>query len=116
MRGHPGDTAVEPFEIVSVPSPGDDLCVSVRGELDAHTAGHLRLHVEEAMQGSPHLRGLRLIADGCTFIDSGALRVLLELDLHLSERGGNVVIVDPSPVVLNVLEITELLKRFGLER
>ena len=49
---------------------------------------------------------LRLALDTVTFMDSTGVRCLLEARRHLDATGGQLLLVDPSPRVVRVLELT----------
>jgi anti-anti-sigma factor len=82
--------------------------VSIRGEVDRAAAGTLEAVCEEVGDD------IRIDCSGCEFIDSAGVSALLRLRAERVERGGSVTLVDPSPVVVRVLEITGLGEAFGV--
>jgi len=82
--------------------------VRVTGELDLDTAP--QLYVSTMVVGDPGTT-VRLDMSEVTFIDASAIRVLVKVG---RQRG--VVVVNPSPPVRRLLEITGLGERFGLSR
>jgi anti-sigma B factor antagonist len=84
--------------------------VYVAGELDLHTAPELeRTVLPEAGEGvCPVIVDLT----GCTFIDSTALAILLELNRRLKHGNGALKIVAAAPAILRPFEITGLDRLF----
>jgi anti-anti-sigma factor len=78
--------------------------VHVDGELDLATVPEL-----ERMLAGLDL-GERLVIDlsPCTFLDSSAIRVLINAIKDADERGGTVTLVAPDPGVARVLEIASV--------
>jgi anti-sigma B factor antagonist len=83
--------------------------VSVRGEVDLATAGDLEAALHRAADGPG---AVRVVADfaAVTFCDSSGLAVLDRAYAAAVARGGDFRLVNPSPDMRLVLEIT------GLER
>ena len=77
---------------------GDTL--HVRGEIDAHSAAALGA----ALNGRDGSVDLDLAA--VEFVDSSGLRVLIEAHQLLDERGDTLTIVDPSPAVQRMFELS----------
>lgn len=81
---------------------GGAVVVRVEGELDMATSGDLEQAITEAESGT------HLVIDltECTFLDSSAVRVLVE-GARTSERSnGRVSIVARDPGIVRVLEIS----------
>ena len=78
----------------------DGATVHVRGEIDAHSAAALGA----ALHGSDGSVDLDLAA--VEFVDSSGLRVLIEAHQLLAERGDTLTIVDPSPAVQRMFELS----------
>jgi len=93
--------------------PGDG-CVTlrVRGELDLHTAATLRDAALEALH--QHGTTMRLDLRDVSFMDSTGLQVLLATRRRTELEGGSLTLVDPTPPVLRVLEVTGLDKLFTI--
>lgn len=78
----------------------DDRTIHVRGEIDAHTAPSIAAAVR-ATSGDLHLS----LAD-VGFVDSSGLRVLIESHQLLEQRGERLTILDPSPAVQRMFELS----------
>jgi anti-anti-sigma factor len=85
--------------------------VSAVGEVDIHTCGQL----EEALTGLVNGGVSRITLDlsEVAFIDSSGLRALVVGHKALEERGGSLVIANPSPMAARLLEVTGLKTLFG---
>ncbi len=85
--------------------------VRVSGELDAYSAPVLEAELErQGVDGD-----LRLHMAGVTFIDSTGLRVVVAADNRMRDGDHRLVVVDPSPSVLRLLQLTSLDERFDIE-
>jgi len=85
-------------------APGSDATVvRVDGELDLATCSELQQALERA-----DLAG-RIVVDlsGCTFLDSSALRVLVQQARAAETAGGAIALVTKDPGILRVLEIAK---------
>lgn len=89
------------------PTDDDDLEIDidgstlhVRGEIDAYSAATLGAALH-ASAGS-----LELDLAAVEFVDSSGLRVLIEAHQLLDERGDTLTIVDPSPAVQRMFELS----------
>ena len=78
----------------------DDTTVRVRGEIDAHSAPALG----DALRAGAGDVDLDLA--GVDFVDSSGLRVLIESHQLLEERGDRLTILDPSPAVQRMFELS----------
>lgn len=93
--------------------------VIAHGEVDVATAPALRgalgeaemRHLDDGVNGP-----IAVDLSGVTFIDSTGLGVLLGSARRGRRAGHEVVLRNPVPTVLRVLEITGLLRVFRLER
>jgi anti-sigma B factor antagonist len=56
-----------------------------------------------------------LSLEGVTFIDSSGLRGLIQAQRSIRDRGDDLVLRRPAPVVRRLLEITGLLDEFTIE-
>jgi anti-sigma B factor antagonist len=74
------------------------------GEIDAHSAASLAHRLAEASAA----KVLQLDLAEVGFIDSSGLRVLLAVHRDREGRGCRLELVDPSPVVRRLLELTAL--------
>jgi anti-sigma B factor antagonist len=84
-------------------SSGDGLVV-VSGEVDAHTAATLEVH----LAAEPVDRPLRLDLSAVTFMDSSGLRVLIDTHQRTAGAEPGLTIVRPSRAVVRLLEISGL--------
>src|SRR5262245_51319861 len=84
---------------------GGEAVVEVAGELDLHARHDLLSALGQASSA-----GQRLVVDlsQTTFIDSTALKALLETWRAQNEAGKELVLRGPSPVVVRTLEIAGL--------
>lgn len=91
----------------------DDASGTIRviGELDAYSAPVLEAELSRGARDGE----LRLDMAGVTFIDSTGLRVVVSADNRLRDADGGLVVVDPSPSVLRLLQLTSLDDRFRIE-
>ena len=96
--------------IISViPRPGDCVCVRLIGEFDLAAAHDLRQHLRCAIALTPHVA---VETRGVTFLDCSCLNVLIWALGHAVERGGRFCLVEPTPPVLRLLNLTETDRRF----
>ncbi|WP_446215438.1 STAS domain-containing protein [Micromonospora sp. IBHARD004] len=84
-------------------SVGDHV-VDVRavGEIDIATVGSFRA----ALWAAPARPVLRLDLSGVRVLSATAVRTLVAAHLRIRARGGELVLVDPDPVVARVLRVT----------
>jgi len=83
---------------------------TVSGEADADNCHELGAALLGAAVGSR----LHLDLSGVSFLDSSAVSELLRVQKELGKRDVPLKIVDTSPAVHRVLEITGLLEIFGI--
>ena len=88
---------------VSVRAEGSCTLVTLTGESDANTRQLLRDLLESEAPPDAH----RLIIDlsGLRFIDSAGVHALIEVRAVLRDRGGELALVAPQPVVARVLNL-----------
>jgi anti-sigma B factor antagonist len=88
-------------EVTRETLPEGSVVVRVEGELDMATSGSFEEAIAEAEPGA------RLVIDltECTFLDSSAVRVLVETARSMEESNGKVSLVTRDPGILRVLEI-----------
>jgi anti-sigma B factor antagonist len=85
-------------DLLTVESTGDGIRAS--GEIDAHTAPGLSSAIDAAAPS------VRLDLSGVEFVDSSGLRVLIDAHQRLADQGGGLTIVQPSPAVTRLFEIS----------
>lgn len=83
--------------------------VSVRGEMDAFTSVEVRTAVVEQCDGDVDL-DLREV----TFMDSSGLGTLIVIHQLLEAEGRRLVIVERSPIVQRLFELSGVTTRFDL--
>ena len=85
---------------------GDNVVVSVIGELDVFNASSIAAEIEAAVPTEVH--GAVLDLTGVGFLDSTAIRKLFALTGRLRERRQRVLIVTPpGSIVLRTLQLVE---------
>ena len=85
---------------------GDNVVVSVTGELDVFNAATIAAEIEAAVPSDAH--GAVLDLTGVGFLDSTAIRKLFALTSRLRERRQRVLVVTPGgSIVLRTLELVE---------
>jgi anti-sigma B factor antagonist len=80
--------------------------IRVTGRIDANTVSQFEAKLKEYVE-TDHLH-LVFEADGTTYLNSSAVRVLISAQKALKPRGGRVVISQPSERVKEVLQIAGL--------
>lgn len=81
---------------------GNVLTVAIEGSLDIKTSPQLK----EAMKGElDDVYGLIFDLSDCTYTSSAGLRVILESYQILSDRGGNLSIINANTVLYNALKL-----------
>ncbi|MET8233837.1 STAS domain-containing protein [Micromonospora sp. NPDC005298] len=78
--------------------------VRVAGEVDIATVGAFR----SALWSAPARPVLHLEMSGLRLLSAAGVRTLLAAHLRIRARGGELVLVDPTPVVARVLRATGL--------
>jgi anti-anti-sigma factor len=101
--------------LIDISTAGDRVDVTIRGELDAHSAVRFEQEATEAIEGHEGLRTMVLDLGGITFIDSSGLRSLLRLQENCDERGGVLFVRRPSDVVSRIIDLAKLGSRFPSE-
>jgi anti-sigma B factor antagonist len=101
------------FEIRTAQLTPRTYVVSVTGEIDAFTSPALEQELEWALGDGASNAVVDL--GEVAFIDSTALRVLLNALPKFSKRGGKLVLVSADRRVLRTLEITGLDMKFTVE-
>jgi anti-sigma B factor antagonist len=91
---------------VEAPREGCRL-VAPSGEIDAHTAPHLRECIQRIL-AEPGVEHLVIDLSGTTFLDSSALGVLIGARKRVGELEGRLDIVLPSSHLRRIFEITAL--------
>lgn len=99
-----------PCTVRTMSDPGARLEISatstgweVRGEIDAHTAPTLAGAMTQLPEGQATLD-----MAGVSFMDSSGLRVLIEAATRARDAGGDLVIVNSTPGIARLVEISGL--------
>ena len=97
-----------PLAMTGVVSDGSGVRASFAGEVDMSTSPAFTAAITDVLRAR---RGQRLSVDlgGIRFLDSSGIRALLHCQRQAREHGGDLVVVDLQPTVLQVLEITGVL-------
>lgn len=98
--GPPGAAALT----VTVEPLADGCRLLPVGELDHDSVGPLREALDDALGGQATM--VAVDCSGLSFCDSTGLNLLLRARLAAESAGRRVVLVDPSPMVARMLEIT----------
>lgn len=99
------------FEARAVPD-GDRPVVVVRGELDLAAVADLLVAVDVALTAGPRLA---LDLRDTTFIDSTGVTALVALSVRLGQIPEAIVLRDPSPPVVRMLELTGVTRLFTVQ-
>lgn len=101
------------FEVRTAQLTSSTYVVSVTGEVDSFTSPALEQELEWILGDGASNAVVDLTEVG--FIDSSALRVLLNALPRFSRRGGQLVLVSDDRRVLRTLKITGLHEKFVVE-
>lgn len=93
-----------PHFVVDTRRSGTTEVVEVRGEVDIATAPLLRAVLDTAVGRRP--TRVEVDLSGTTFIDAHALTTLTAVRRRLASRHAALVVRDPSPVVVRLLELS----------
>ena len=85
----------------------------LEGELDLAAAPQLRAELDKVTDDSD-TSSLTLDLAGVSFIDSTGLQELLVALRRLRDRGGTLVLTNPRPIAIRLLEITGLVGVFDI--
>ncbi len=106
-------SANTPLEM-QVTADGDELLITITGEVDAHSAPRLEGEIRAGLL-SPTVQRLVVDLAAVTFIDSSGLRVLISTHRAMRERSGRFVIRQPSGTVRTLLDITHVAGEIDIE-
>lgn len=85
---------------------GDALTINVPGKLDMNTSPELERMLGEKMDDN--VKSIVLDLDGCIYVSSAGLRVILSLEKKMSKNGGVMRIVHVPALVMEVFTETGL--------
>jgi anti-sigma B factor antagonist len=102
-----------PHFVVDTRRSGTVETVVVRGEVDIATSPLLRAVLDTVIGRRP----TRVVVDlsGATFLDAHALSTLAAVRRRLANRRTALVLRDPSPAALRVLELAAMMPAFEIE-
>lgn len=91
---------------------GEQVILTVSGEVDLHSSPELRGELLEALEGRPQ----RLIIDlsGVTYMDSSGVGTIVEAKRRADKAASTLVLTGLQPRVRSVFEITQLDKFFKI--
>jgi anti-anti-sigma factor len=106
-------TLREPSFAIAVSRAGDSCSLVVSGELDMATAPRLRAALDAELE-----RDASMVVDlaSLDFIDMAGLRALLDAAAHAGANGRRFDVLNPSPAVDRLLELTGLGRRLSIRR
>src|SRR5215211_5376644 len=87
--------------------------MSVFGEVDALTAGHLHKAVVEVVRDQ-RPRRIEMDLHGVSLLDSAGIHALVLCQADAQQVDCHITLTNPQPVVYRVLQVTGLLEHFGL--
>jgi anti-sigma B factor antagonist len=94
------------FSVTAHDPQGDRRTVAVAGDLDVYTALRLEMALDAAIdEGARHLEVD--LAD-TAFMDSTGLAALASAQRRVQQRGGSLRLVEVSPTVMRVLELSAM--------
>ena len=99
---------------IDVSAQGPAAVVSVRGDIDLHTAPQLRARLDEVLEEAPTAPRIVVDLTGVDFLDSSALGVLVGANRSALQRGGWFAVAGARPNIVKVFEITRLTEVFPL--
>lgn len=97
---------------ISTRQDGAYAVVALYGELDLAAADGLRNRLRTACDENAG----RVVLDlsELTFIDSTGLSILVEYHNKTRQAGGGLILLDPRPAVVRILDITGLIERLTI--
>jgi anti-sigma B factor antagonist len=97
---------------VAVEDRGGDRVVSVRGRLTIETSPELLEQLRKAVKRAPRLK---VDLSGVEFLDSSGISVLIQGLKLAQERSIDYALLDPSPKVQAIIELSQLHEFFTVE-
>jgi anti-anti-sigma factor len=98
---------------VALERTGSRLVARVLDDLDAASAPLAWRTVREGID--PTVEEVRLELSGASFCDSSGLKLIFQLDRLLTDQGGSLIVQDPTPAVLRVLDIVDPAKSITVQ-
>lgn len=100
--------------MMKLSNQGNSLVVTGFTELSAGNAGEIREPIRTALTGT--LSNIDMDLSQVQFIDSGGLGLLVALQKTAAERQGRIRLLNPTPRVQQILELTRLHRVFEIVR
>ena len=91
---------------------GTALIVQIDGEIDHHTAAEIRERIDKEIDRSP-IRNVVFDFSNVSFMDSSGVAVVIGRFKNLQKIGGKVGIINLTPQIERVFEISGLFKIIG---
>lgn len=88
--------------------------ITLAGEADMTSAGRLDAVIRTQLAGGA--ANLTIDASGLRFADSSAVKVLAMTARTLAERGGALMLLDPQPPVIRILELSGISQLLTIRR
>jgi anti-sigma B factor antagonist len=102
-----------PHFVVDTRRSGTTEIVEVRGEVDIATSPLLRAVLDTVIGRRP--TRVEVDLSGTTFLDAHALTTLAAVRRRLASRRAQLVLRDPSPAALRLLELTRTMQTFEIQ-
>lgn len=106
-----GEVAEPTFSLAAV-CTGNGLWLSLTGEVDQTERDRVVAALER--RGTP--AELVLEASGVTFLGSAGLSALIHAARRLQAIGRRVILLNPSPIVMEMLDICGIQEKFAIQR
>jgi anti-anti-sigma factor len=87
----------------SVRAAGEEIDIAIAGEMDLASAGPLTRAISRVLETKPVT--VRIDLAGVSFLDSSGIRCLLDASRRAESTGSHLVVRNPTPMVLRVMEI-----------
>lgn len=91
---------------MEIKKSGNSMTICIPGKLDANTSPELERMLGEQM--GDDVNRITMDLDGCIYVSSAGLRVILSLEKKMSKVGGSMVIINVPPLVMEVFTETGL--------
>jgi anti-sigma B factor antagonist len=98
---------------LSTQGQGPARTLTVRGDVDMDSSPELRDEIKRALKGAS---SLRLDLKGVAYMDSSGIAVLIQGLRWANQQKAAFKLVDPSPQVNGVMELSQLQTVFDIER
>lgn len=86
----------------------------IHGEIDHHGAKRVREQIDEEI-ARHHPLTVRIDLGNVSFMDSAGLGLMLGRYTRISEYGGKLILLDPTPAIMKILSLAGADKLFPIE-